>query len=75
MSTIAPNNIGSNSIPPVAAWNIMCSCNLGLSYVAKGLAQMGVRCAILKVKKITNNWYPKLALGYEIICSKVTSHK
>lgn len=41
--------------------------NPGLTSVARGLAQMGVNCALLTEVKITKNKYPKYTLGYKIL--------
>lgn len=35
--------------------------------MARGLAQMGVNCALLTEVKITKNKYPKYTLGYKIL--------
>jgi hypothetical protein len=59
----------------IATWNIRCSRNLGLASAAKGLAQMGIRAAILMEMKITDNRYPKLTLGYKVILSKARTNK
>jgi hypothetical protein len=47
----------------LAAWNIHCGRNAGLSSAAKGLAQVGVGLAVLMETKLTDNRYPRLASG------------
>jgi hypothetical protein len=58
----------------LATWNIRCRQNTGLTSVAKGLAQMGVNCAVLTEVIITNNKYPRCASRFKVILLKVTSH-
>ncbi len=65
---------GDSGMFLIATWNIRCGQNLGLASAAKGLAQMGIRAAILTEMKITDNWYPKFTSGYKVIASKVTSN-
>ena len=36
---------------------------------------MGIKSAILTEMKITDNWYPKLTLGYKVILLKATTNK
>jgi hypothetical protein len=45
-----------------------------LTSAAKGLAQIGVNCAVLTEVKITNDKYPRCTSGFKIISSKATSH-
>ena len=65
---------GDSKTFSIASWNIRCGQNLGLASAAKGLAQMGVRAAVLMEMKVTDNQYPKFLSEYKIIVSKVTSH-
>jgi hypothetical protein len=58
----------------LASWNIRCGQNTKLTSAAKGLAQIGVNCAVLTEVKITNDKYPRCASGFKIILSKATSH-
>jgi hypothetical protein len=58
----------------LAAWNIRCRRNAGLSYAAKGLAQMCVSLAILTKTKVMDDHHPCLASGYKIQASKAASH-
>jgi hypothetical protein len=58
----------------LAMWNIRCGQNTGLTSAAKGLAQMGVNCAVLTEVKITNNKHPRCASGFKVILLKATSH-
>ncbi len=45
-----------------------------MTFAAKGLAQMGVNCAVLTKVKITNDKYPRCTSGFKVILSKATSH-
>jgi hypothetical protein len=58
----------------LATWNICCGRNTGSTSVAKGLAQMGVNCAILTEVKIMNDKYPRCASQFKVTSSKITSH-
>ncbi len=44
-----------------------------MTQAAAGMAQMGIGVAVLMVAKIVNDWYPKSAAGYTIMCSKMAS--
>jgi hypothetical protein len=66
--------LGDSGIFLLATWNIRCRQNTGLTSAAKGLAQMGVNCAVLTEVKITNNKHPRCASGFKIISLKATSH-
>ncbi len=72
--SLASSWLGDSRIFLLATWNICCGQNTGLTSAAKGLAQMGVNCAVLTKVKITNNKYPRCASGFKVISSKVTSH-
>ncbi len=37
------------------------------------MAQMGIGLAVLMETKIVNDWYPKAAVGYTIMCYKAAS--
>jgi hypothetical protein len=58
----------------LAAWNIRCGCNAGLTSAAKGLVQMGVGLAVVMETKITNDRYTRLVSGNKILASKAASH-
>jgi hypothetical protein len=58
----------------LAAWNIRCRRNAGLSSAAKGLVQMGVGLAISTKTKVTTDCHSCLASGYRILASKAASH-
>jgi hypothetical protein len=70
----APPSPGGSRAFTLAAWNIRCGRNSGLSSVAKGLAQMSVGLAVLIETKVTDDCHPCLASGYKILASKATSH-
>ncbi len=72
---VASPRLGDSGTFLIATWNIRCGRNLELASVAKGLVQMRVGVAVLREMKITDDRYPKYALGYKIISSKATSHK
>ena len=60
----------------VAAWNIRCGRGNGLTFAAKGLAKMGVGCAILSEMKITDDHYARMTSGYKVLLTKAPSkHK
>jgi hypothetical protein len=58
-----PPSLGGSGAFALAAWNIRCERNAGLSSAAKGLAQMGVGLAVLTETKVTDDCHPCLALG------------
>jgi hypothetical protein len=66
--------LGDSGTFSLAMWNIHCEQNTRLTSAAKGLAQMGVNCAVLTEVKITNNNHPRCASKFKIILSKATSH-
>ncbi len=72
--SLAPPSPGDNGAFMLAAWNIRCGCNAGLSSAAKGLVQMGVGLAVLMETKVTDNHHPCLASGYKILALKAASH-
>jgi hypothetical protein len=75
MSTsLAPPSPGGSGAFRLAAWNIRCGRNAGLTSAAKGLAQMGAGLAIVTETKISDNRYTRLASGYKILASKAASH-
>jgi hypothetical protein len=41
-----------------------------LTFAAKGLAKVGVRCVILSETKITNHRYTRMMLGYKVLLKK-----
>ncbi len=44
-----------------------------MKQAAAGLAQMGIGVAVLIEMKFVDDWYPKMAVGYTIMSSKVAS--
>jgi len=47
-----------------------------LTFAAKGLAKMGVECAIFPEMKITHDRYARMTLGYKVLSTKAPSkHK
>jgi hypothetical protein len=75
MSTsLAPPSPGGGGAFTLAAWNIRCGRNAGLTSVAKTLAQMGVGIAVVTETKITDARYTRLSSGYKILASKVARH-
>jgi hypothetical protein len=71
---LAPPLLGGSGAFTLAAWNIRCRHNAGLSSTAKGLAQMGVGLDVLSEKKVTDNRHPRLVSGYNILVLKAASH-
>jgi hypothetical protein len=69
----APPSPGGGGAFTLAAWNIRCGRNAGMTSATKGLEQMGVGLAVLMEKKLTDNRYTRLALGFKILASKATS--
>jgi hypothetical protein len=57
----------------IATWNIVDGRGGRLKQVAAGLVQMGIGVAVLTETKFVNGWYPKIAAGYNIMCSKAAS--
>jgi hypothetical protein len=57
----------------VAAWNICCGWGNGLTFAAKGLAKMGVGCAILSEMKTINDCYTHTTSGYKVLATKAPS--
>jgi hypothetical protein len=75
MSTSSePPSPGGSGAFTLAAWNICCERNGGLTSAAKGLAQMGVGLAVVTETKITDAHYTRLASGYKILASRAASH-
>jgi hypothetical protein len=75
MSTsLAPPLPGGGGAFTLAAWNIRCGRNAGLTSAAKGLEQMGAGLAVVTETKITDDRYTRLASGYKILASKAASH-
>ncbi len=70
----APHLRGVGGAFTLAAWNIRCGHNTGLTSAAKGLAQMGVGLAVVMETKISDVRYTRLASGYKILASKAASH-
>jgi hypothetical protein len=72
----APSLSGGHGTFSVAAWNIRCGRGNGLTFSAKGLAKMGVGCAILLEMKITDDRYSRMTSGYKVLSTKAPSkHK
>ncbi len=74
LAPLAPPWLGGSGTFSLATWNIRCGQNTGLAAAAKGLAQMGVGCALLTEVKLTHDKYPWYMLGYNVIALKATSH-
>ena len=70
LASLAPPSSGGCRTFSVAAWNICCGWGNGLISPAKGLAKMGVGCAILFEMKITNERYARTTLGYKVLVTK-----
>ncbi len=66
--------LGDSGTFLLATWSIRCGQNTGLTSAAKGLAQMGVNCAILTKVKIINDKYPRCASGFKVFLLKATNH-
>ena len=76
LASLAPPSLGGRRTFSVAAWNIGCGQGHGLTFAAKGLAKMGVRCAILSEMKITDDRYTCMMSGYKVLVTKSPSkHK
>jgi hypothetical protein len=73
LASLAPPLSGGRRTFSVAAWNICCGRGNGLTFAAKGLAKMGVGCAILLEMKITDNRYIRTTLGYKVLATKAPS--
>ncbi len=69
-ASLAPPLLGGSSTFSVAAWSIHCRQGNGLTFVAKGLAKMGVRCVVLLEMNSTNNPYACTKLGYKVFLTK-----
>ncbi len=75
-ASLAPSSSGGRGTFSVAAWTIRCGRGNGLTFAAKGLAKMGVGCAILSEMKITNDRYACMTSGYKVLSTKAPSkHK
>ena len=74
LTSSAPPSPGDGKAFTLAAWNIRCGRNAGLTSVAKGLAQMGVGLAVVTETNIMDARYTRLASGYKILASKAASH-
>jgi DNA-binding transcriptional LysR family regulator len=72
--SLAPPSPGDDGAFTLAAWNIYCRRNAGLTSVAKGLVQMGAGLAILPETNLTGDRRHCLALGYKILATEETSH-
>ena len=44
-----------------------------MTFAAKGLAKMGVGCAILSEMKITGDRYARMTSGYKVLSTKAPS--
>ena len=73
LASLAPPLLGGCGTFSVAAWNIRCGQGHGLTFVAKGLAKMGVGCAILSEMKITDDRYTRMTSGYKVLATKAPS--
>ncbi len=72
--SLAPPLPGGGGAFTLAAWNIRCGCNAGMTSAAKGLEQMGVGLAVLTETKLKDDHYTHLASGFKILVLKATSH-
>ena len=72
-ASLAPPSSGGCGTFSVAAWNIRCGRGNGLTFAAKGLAKMGVGCAILSEMKITDDRYTRMTSGYKVLATKAPS--
>ncbi len=72
-NNLAPSGQEDSGTFWTATWNIVDRRGGGLMQAAAELAQMGIGVAVLTETKIVNNWYPKSAAGYTIMCSKVAT--
>jgi len=61
----APPSPGGSGAFTLAAWNIRCGRNAGLTSAAKGLAQMGDGLAVVTETIITDARYTRLASGLQ----------
>jgi hypothetical protein len=74
MSVFLPPPLpGGSGTLSIATWNIRSGRGAGLTAAAKGLCHLSVGCAVLTETKLTNERYPKLVLGYQVISSKAAS--
>ena len=74
MSSSVPPSLGGSRAFTLAAWNICCGRNTGLTSAAKGWAQMGVGLAVSTETKVTDNHHSHPTSGYKILALKVISH-
>jgi hypothetical protein len=72
-ASLAPPQPGGSGTFSITTWNIRIGRGTGLAAAAKGLRQMDVGCAVLTKTKLTNDRYPKLVLGHQVISSKMVS--
>jgi len=70
----APPLPGGSGAFTLAAWNIRCGRNAGLTSAAKGLVQMGVGLAVVTETTITDARYTRLTSGHKILASRAGSH-
>jgi hypothetical protein len=70
LASLAPPSSGGCGTFSVAAWHICCGRGNGLTFAAKGLAKMGVGCAILCEMKITHDHYTRMTSGYKVLATK-----
>jgi hypothetical protein len=72
-ASLVPPSSGGCGTFSIAAWNICCGRGNGLTFVAKGLAKMGVGCAILSEMKITDDRYTPMTSGCKVLATKAPS--
>jgi hypothetical protein len=72
-ASLVPPWSGSSGTFSIAACNIRCGQGNGLTSAAKGLAKMGVGCAVLSEMKNTNIRYACTMSGYKVLATKVPS--
>jgi hypothetical protein len=71
--SLAPPLPGGSGTSSIATWNIRSGWGAGLMVVAKGLCHLGIGCAVLTETKLTNEQYPELVSGYQVILLKAAS--
>ena len=72
--TISSPSPGGGGAFTLAASNIRCGRNAGMTSAANGLEQMAAGFAVLMQTKSTEDCYTRLASGFKILLSKATSH-
>jgi hypothetical protein len=73
LASLVPPLSGGGEIFSITALNICCRWQNGLTFAAKGLAKMGVGCAVLLEMINTNNCYTRMMSGYKVLSTKAPS--